>query len=87
MMMSDYACRTAVKGYKFRFYQADLDEPPHVHVVQSDLEAKFWLSPVRVARPGRFRDVDLHEIERILVENQTFLLDAWEKEKGKRANN
>ena len=42
-----------VKGYKFRFYQADLDEPPHVHVVQSDhLEAKFWLSPVRVARAG-----------------------------------
>ena len=38
-----------VKGYKFWFYEADLDEPPHVHVGLASREAKFWLEPVEMA--------------------------------------
>ena len=74
------------KGYKFSFYEADLNEPPHVHVSRAGAEAKFWLAPVKLARPGRFRAVDLREIERIIRENQEFLLSAWEDEKAKHAN-
>ncbi len=75
-----------VKGYRFWFYEADLDEPPHVHVGKEDREAKFWLDPVGVARAGRFKPVDLGEIERIINDNLGFLLSAWEKEQSKRAN-
>jgi hypothetical protein len=75
------------KGYKFRFYEADLDEPPHVHVEKDGIVAKFWLLPVRCARAGRFRAIEQREIERILLDNQEFLLDSWAKEKAKRANN
>jgi hypothetical protein len=75
-----------VKGYRFWFYEADLDEPPHVHIGKEDREAKFWLGPVRVARAGRFKPVDLGEIERIINDNLSFLLSAWEKEQSKRAN-
>jgi hypothetical protein len=46
-------------------------------------EAKFWLKPLRVAREGRFRPVDLREIERIIEDNINFLLQVWEEEKGK----
>jgi len=75
-----------VKGYKFWFYEADLDDPPHVHVGKDSREAKFWLKPVALARAGRLTPVDLQEIKRIIDDNHGFLLRAWEKEQSKRAN-
>jgi hypothetical protein len=75
-----------VKGYKFWFYEADLDEPPHVHVGLASREAKFWLEPVKVARVGRFTPRELREIERIVDDNHDFLLRAWEREQSKRVN-
>ena len=32
-----------IKGYRFWFYEADLDEPPHIHVGKEDKEAKYWV--------------------------------------------
>jgi len=74
------------KGYKFWFYEADLGEPPHVHVGKEDREAKFWLEPVKLARSGRFKPVQLREVERIIGDNRNFLLSTWKKEQSKRAN-
>jgi hypothetical protein len=74
-----------IKGYKFWFYEADLDEPPHVHVGKAGRTAKFWLKPVGVARAGRLKSLDLQEINRIIKDNRSFLLRAWEKEQSKRA--
>ena len=39
-----------IKGYRFSFYEADLDEPPHVHVRKAGNEAKYWLNPVDFQR-------------------------------------
>ena len=75
-----------VKGYRFWFYEADLDELPHVHVGKESKEAKYWLNPIALARSRRFRQHELNGIERILVEYRNDLLDAWEKEQKKRAN-
>jgi hypothetical protein len=75
-----------VKGYKFWFYEADLDEPPHVHVGREGKEAKFWLDPIKLARVGGFKLVELREIERTLNEHHDFLLSVWEKEQSKRVN-
>jgi hypothetical protein len=75
-----------VKGYKFWFYGADLDEPPHVHVGKEDREAKSWLEPVKLARSGRFKPVELRKVERIIEDNHDFLLNTWKKEQSKRAN-
>ena len=75
-----------VKGYKFWFYEADLDEPPHVHIGKAGQEAKFWLKPVKLERAGRLKPVELREIERLIEDNHDFLLRAWEKERSKRAN-
>lgn len=75
-----------VGGYKFWFYEADLDEPPHVHVGRESREAKFWLQPARVARAGRFRPNELHEIERIIDDNRDYLLAVWQDEQDKRAD-
>lgn len=75
-----------VKGYKFWFYEADLDEPPHVHVRMENRTAKFWLEPVQVARRGGFTPVQLREIERIIKDNRDYLLSVWHREQNKRAD-
>ena len=40
--------------------------------------AKYWLLPlVRLARNVRFRQHELTEIEKIILEHREFLLEAW----------
>ena len=75
-----------VKGYRFWFYEADLDEPAHVPVGKEGRETKYWLDPVRMARAGRFSPGDLREIERIIHGNLGFLLHVWQEEQNRRAN-
>ena len=75
-----------VKGYRFWFYEADLDEPPHVHVGKDGKEAKSWLVPLALARARRFRSHELREIERILVASKDTILKAWDKEQEKRGD-
>jgi len=72
-----------VKGYRFWFYKADLNEPPHVHVGKAGMEAKYWLDPVSLAKVRGFRQHELNEIERILIAHRTYLLKVWEEEAKK----
>lgn len=75
-----------IKGYRFWFYEADLDEPPHIHVGKEGKEAKYWLTSIALARLRGFREYELNEIESVLEENQTFILESWRKEWEKRGN-
>lgn len=73
-----------VRGYRFGFYEVDLDEPPHVQVGKYGNKAKFWVQPLALARAGRFRPRELCEIEDILEIYQADILAAWEQEQYKR---
>jgi hypothetical protein len=64
-------------GYRFFFYSADGDEPPHVHVVKDDCEAKVWLSDGAVAFNLGFSARDLREIVRETREQRPPFLEAW----------
>ena len=75
-----------VNGYRFWFYEADLDEPTHVHVGKQGKEAKYWIEPIAIARPGRFRAHELNEIKSILAEYRGTLIEAWQREQQKRGN-
>lgn len=66
-----------IEGYKFRFYSSDIHEPPHVHVLRDDKEAKIWLQPVSLEHNRGYRKSELQRITRLTLENQTRLLDAW----------
>ena len=72
------------QGYRGWFYEADLNEPPHVHVGKDGKEAKFWMSPISLSRAGHFRANELREIEGILSQFQYDMLEAWERERNKR---
>ena len=67
-----------VRGYKFWFYEADLDEPPHVHVERDNCLAKFWLAPVRFQRNRGFKSSELQKIEDVIEQNQEQLMEKWD---------
>jgi hypothetical protein len=63
--------------YRIYFYSHEPNEPPHVHVDRDSLSAKFWLSPVSLARNLGFGARELRQVERIVRDNQTKLMEAW----------
>lgn len=63
--------------FRFFFFSNESQEPPHIHVRSAENETKFWLSPVRLASNHGFRTQELNEIERLVGEHETALLEAW----------
>jgi hypothetical protein len=63
--------------YRFYFYSHEPNEPPHVHVDKDDLSAKFWLQMAELARNFGFSPKELRRIQKLVIEHQTALLEAW----------
>jgi hypothetical protein len=63
--------------YRFFFSSSDGSEPPHVHVEHNGQVAKFWLDPIKRARSGRLPEHRLAAIERLIIEHQVELIEAW----------
>ena len=59
------------------FHSHEPNDPPHVHVDRDDLSAKFWIGPVALARNLGFSPAELRRVQRILVEHEHELLEAW----------
>jgi len=66
-----------IRGYKFRFYSSDVNEPPHVHVLRDGKEAKIWLQPVVVEYNRGYNQTKLNGILKLTRQNQDKLLEAW----------
>ena len=66
-----------VGPYRFFFYSNEGAEPPHVHIEAGGQLAKFWLSPIQMARAGGFSAKDLRAITQIIEQHQQQLLEAW----------
>ena len=63
--------------YRFFFYASDRDEQPHVHVERDDRTAKFWLSPLRIARNNGFSRAEIRRVENLVSDNVEALRTAW----------
>jgi len=63
--------------YRIYFYSHEPNEPPHAHIDREDQSSKFWLQPVALARNLGFSAKELRDIEKIIIENQQLLLEAW----------
>jgi hypothetical protein len=68
--------------YRVYIWSHEPDEPAHVHVDRDNLSAKFWLSPVRLARNLGFSAHELRQIQGVLEAHQQELLRAWERIHG-----
>jgi len=66
-----------IEGYKFRFYSSDGSEPPHVHVLSDNHEAKIWLLPVALQHNHGYNATELDRILRLTRQNQAQLLEVW----------
>ena len=57
--------------YRFSFYAADVDEPPHVHVTRDRSEAEFWLEArARLEWQVGFAAHELNTVRRLTEENR-----------------
>lgn len=65
--------------YRFFFYSQDCSEKPHVHVKRDTHKAKFWLTPVSVAKTGGFQPHELAEIEKLVKDQRNKLMARWRK--------
>ncbi len=67
----------SIGSYRFFFTTNDRDEAPHVHIERDGRVAKFWLKPVRVAKPDRFSGPELRRMERLVSESRADIIDVW----------
>ena len=65
------------KGYVVRFFSSDLGEPPHVHVEKAEAVGKWWLDPIRMQWQYRFTASQLRAINRLLRDNERYILEQW----------
>lgn len=63
--------------YGFIFFSSDRGEPPHIHVKRERRIAKFWLSPVALAKNRGFQGHELNRIARLVGQHEGTLLEAW----------
>jgi hypothetical protein len=63
--------------YRLYWHSHEPNEPPHIHVDRERYSAKFWLRPVQLARNIGFAAHELRSIERLVLQHQPELLEAW----------
>ena len=63
--------------YRFFFYSADRNEPPHIHAEREANRAKFRLDPVTLARSGGFGATELRHLERLVMSHEQLFRRAW----------
>ena len=63
--------------YRFFFFSRE-ESRPHVHVISSDGEAKFWLSPiVSLAASHGLSEKELRKLQKIVENNCAKFKKAW----------
>jgi Domain of unknown function (DUF4160) len=63
--------------FRFYFFSNEGSEPPHIHIQAGGSQAKFWLDPIGLAANHGFAARELNEIQKLIAEHQTDLLEAW----------
>ena len=66
-----------IGSYRFFFYSNEGSEPAHIHVQEGRNMAKFWINPVGLASSTRFSSAELNKLLKLVIENQTNYLEAW----------
>lgn len=70
------------KGYRFFWYQADGNEPPHIHIWKDGRECKIWLVGGAVAFNHGYSAPALRSLVAVTQEQQAHLLEVWHEQFG-----
>ena len=68
-----------IGSYRFYFFSNEYGEPPHIHIQSDRKLAKFWLSPVKLAKSIRFSSQELRKIEKLVIEYENKFLEVWDE--------
>ena len=68
--------------YRFFFFSGEGAEPPHVHVEKGRQYAKFWLSPVSLARNHGFRSHELTAVRKLIEQSRDLIEEKWNEHFG-----
>jgi hypothetical protein len=66
-----------IGSFRFHFYSDEGKEPPHIHIETPEGECKFWLDPVRLARNQGVPPRIVRNIEKIVFEYNTLLMEKY----------
>ncbi|MDP3061835.1 MAG: DUF4160 domain-containing protein [Chloroflexota bacterium] len=67
------------RGYRFFFFSNEGHEPPHIHVEVRGNYAKFWLTPVGLARSVGFAGPELTVVRQIVIEHVESFKERWDE--------
>ncbi len=68
--------------YRFHFYSREDNKPVHIHIARDDLECKFWLEPVALARNFGFPGLELNKLAELVETNKVTLIESWNEVHG-----
>lgn len=68
--------------YRFHFYSREPNEPPHIHIERDDLECKFWLEPVSLAKNYGFPSNELNKLAQLVEKHKSEFQEVWEQFHG-----
>ena len=63
--------------HRFFFFSNEGQEPPHIHVETAENYAKFWLSPVSLARDVGYNASEVRRLRTLVEENAGYFLERW----------
>jgi hypothetical protein len=67
-----------INGYRFKFFSNENNEPPHIHIIQGDGDAKYWLIPDCIEEYAySFTIREKRDINKMITENRQFLIDKY----------
>lgn len=65
-------------GFKFFFFSDEGNEPIHVHVEKGDAAAKFWISPIILAKNFGMKPKELSKVRKLLEQNESLVKEKWD---------
>ena len=69
-------------GYRFHFYTAEPDEPPHVHVDGKGSKSKFWLADCSLVWQTGLNNREISKILDVVKEYKHEFMEAWNEYHG-----
>ena len=63
--------------YRLFFFSNEGDEPRHVHIQAAEKYAKYWISPVTLARNIGFNPSELTRIRGLVEEHEALIEEKW----------
>jgi hypothetical protein len=71
-----------IDGFRIGFYSNERNEPPHVHVLKGNNEAKVWLSPTQLDYNYGYNTREMNKVLALVKKHESEFLEMWHEHLG-----